>query len=147
MVSALLLKLLDDMGTGLSEATIRGRLSNIHEQAKAAEADFKRVKTEIKETKALIEDLEAKLQQQNPAENARGLNETAAKILVIFFRSDRTTLEQAARQLGIETGVAEYHADALSAAGMIEIGAITPAGSMYILTPTGRAYVVENKLV
>jgi hypothetical protein len=56
-------------------------------------------------------------------------------------------LEQAARELGIKQIVAEYHANTLVEAGMIEISAFVPSkGTMYALTPKGTAYVVENKL-
>ena len=146
MVSQLILKLIDDMGGGLSESTIRGRLTNIHEEAQALEEQFKRVTTEIGHSKTRIRELEAELQQQEPSIPPDRLEETAERMLVLYFNSQRITLEQVAHRLAIKPGVAQYHADNLAAAEMLQLGFITPAGAMYVLTPKGRAYVVENNL-
>ena len=146
MVSDLILKLINDIGSGLSESTIRGRLTNIHEEAQALEEQFKRVTTEIGHSKTRIRELEAELQQQERSSESSRFEETAEQILVLYFNSERITLEQVAHRLGIKPGVAQYHADKLTAADMLQLGAITPAGAMYVLTPHGRAYVVENQL-
>jgi hypothetical protein len=140
--------LINDLGkAGLNESTIKGRLALFQDQAQAQEADIAKKETDLKYAEIRITELEVQLHKQQQTKQGDRLGETTEKLLVMFFRHERATLEQAAQHLGIETGLAEYHADLLSQAEMITLAGITPAGSMFILTPKGRAYVVESELV
>ncbi len=92
-------------------------------------------------------DLEHQLEQLRPTTS--GLDETSEKLLQLLSRPRAPTLEQMARQLGIEQVVAWYHADKLVEKGLIELAGYSPhiGGTVCVLTPKGTAYIVENKLV
>jgi hypothetical protein len=140
MLVELIDRLDESIGAGAPVATLRAQLSVIREQVEAVEAEIQRLKAEAQKH-------EAEAQKQNLAGNHGKFEEGAEKLLQILFKSDRTpSLERMARHLGFSKGISEYHADALVEAGMIELAAAGPEGLMYILTRTGRAYVVENKL-
>jgi hypothetical protein len=133
--------LFNSIGTGINDSTLRNRLSTIKEQAEAFEARFKELDTRVKE-----------LEAQTPSDNREGdqdrLKEEVEKILRLLFEAGRSlSIEQMAGNLGMATGIADYHMDTLDRLGMVELAAITPGGTMYFLTPKGRAYVVENNLV
>jgi DNA-binding MarR family transcriptional regulator len=105
------------------------------------------LQTENANLKQKVYDLEQELDRLRPRQG--GLEEGAEKILLILFSSlDPTpSLEQMASRLGVSKGIAQYHADRLEEAGMIQLAAGGSTGAIYILTPKGRAYVVENNLV
>ncbi len=142
--------LLNRLGAGtLNESTIKGQLSLIYDQAKAQETEIEAKQAKIEHYEKCITELEVKLHKQEQApqpDHGERLKEGAEKILQLFFGSRRWTLERAARQIGLSNGVAEYHADALVKAQMIELAGIGPSGTGYVLTPQGRAYIVKNNL-
>jgi DNA-binding MarR family transcriptional regulator len=104
------------------------------------------LETENANLKQKVYDLEQELDRLRPGQG--GLEEGAEKILLILFSSlDPTpSLEQMASRLGVSKGIAQYHAARLVEDGMIELASAGRTGVIYILTPKGRAYVVENKL-
>lgn len=94
-----------------------------------------------------VVNLEKELDRLRPKQGR--LKEGPKKLLQILSHPIGPSLEQAARELGMTKVVAEHHADALVFAEMIRLSnvLIPGQGTMYALTPKGRAYVVENKLV
>lgn len=141
MLVELIDTLYNDIGTGLNDAKIRSRLDSIREEAEAVEASMKAAQARVKE-------LEANLQTQNVAPKQDVLEEGDNNLLRALFKfSGRASLERIARALQLSNSKAEYHLDRLKAAGMIEsAGIITRDGHIFLLTPKGRAYVVENEL-
>jgi DNA-binding MarR family transcriptional regulator len=103
------------------------------------------LETDDAELKRKVISLQQELENLRPKQDE--LEEGAKKFLQLLFNAgDSLTLEQIAANLGLPKSMADYHADALVAIGMIEVSAITPAGAMLMLTAKGRAYVVKNKL-
>jgi hypothetical protein len=148
MLVELIDSLINEVGSGINEATIRSRLLSLREQAEAVEARLKAVKLELKQTRANIQRLQENAQHEKIVAKQDSVDEVGVKLLKLLSRAGRTpSLEQMAKHLGIEQVVAQHHANILFDKGMIELVAITPAGAMYGLTPKGTAYIVENKLV
>ena len=86
--------------------------------------------------------------QQTPASpSPQPIDEIAEKILQQFFDAGRAfPIERVAKSLGLARSMADYHVDKLEAAGMLELAAFNPAsGTLYFITPKGRACVVERK--
>jgi hypothetical protein len=140
----MLVELIDTLiedSSGLNLGTIRNRLLVLREQAEAIEAELQKAQARIKE-------LEAHPQSQDRGDEYSGLEEGAKKILQLLFNAGgRLSIEQMAGTLGLTESMAQYHADGLMhSQGMIEVVAWTPAGTMFMLTAKGRAYVVRNNL-
>lgn len=143
--------LIDDIGKhGLNEGTIKSRLSSLLDQAKAVDLDLQRARADLKRLK---KDTKA----QEIVSNQDSLEEVAVKLLELLANplpantispyAGTPSLEQMARRLGIKQVVAQHHADILLGKEMIDGGAFVPTkGTVYVLTPKGRTYVVENKL-
>lgn len=131
----------ESIGAGASAATLRAQLSVIREQVEAVEA-------QLQEAKARIKELEARAQSQDRDTEDEKLEEAAKKLLQLLFNAGgHGYIEKMATKLGLAKSMADYHADILSEAGMVELVAAGSSGTMYVLTPKGRAYIVENKLV
>jgi len=137
--------LIDDIGSGLSEAKIRSRLLSLREQAEAFEARLQQVEADFKR-------LEANTEQQNLTQKEGRLDEISEKLLRFLSGPQRPSLEQAAKALGIAQIVAQHHANILVEKGMIDLGSAGQGQGRYsfsrtvcTLTPKGTAYVVENK--
>jgi|SRR5882724_6615977 DNA-binding transcriptional ArsR family regulator len=140
MLVELIDRLNEAIGAGANAATLRPQLSTLREQAEAIEARLKLLETRLQE-------LEANAQNQNLAAKKGGFEDGANKILELLFERGRSTaLEHMARGLGLAQSVAQYHADSLYAAGMIELIAVTPAGRLFMLSAKGRAYVMKHLL-
>jgi phage shock protein A len=143
MLLGLIDKLDEAVGAGATVAQIRAQLSTIREQAEAVEA-------RIKELDVQIEALKAQAQQQDVASKQESIEEIGRQLLKLLARPGRTlTLEQMARQLGIEEIKAKYHANKLVETGFIELAGYSPhiGGTVCVLTSKGTAYLVENNLV
>ena len=138
------------IGRGDSPAILRHHLATIREQIEAVEAELKEAKLELEATKLRAEGLEVKVQNQNLASQQDGLEEDTRKFLAWLSTSENSsaglTLVDIARRMEISKIVAQYHADILVDAGMIDLAAGTPHGLLYLLTTKARAYVVKNKL-
>jgi DNA-binding MarR family transcriptional regulator len=105
-----------------------------------------------RQVRALEADLSA-LHSQIPSKQGGDgeLDPDTARVLAYLFRAegDDRDIGIMARALGMEKGVAKYHLDRLKEAGLG-----SPAGGNYIsghsywaLTPEGRRYAVEKKLI
>jgi len=100
--------------------------------------------TEAANLKRKVRDLEEQLKQMQP--KGTRLDETSEKFLQLLSRVPTPSLEQMARDLGMQQ-IAAYHANVLRRKGMIELLAYIPhRGTVYALTDKGTAYVVENGL-
>jgi predicted ArsR family transcriptional regulator len=143
MLVELIDRLDESIGAGAPAATLRAQLSVIRDQLEAVETEIQQAQTRIKE-------LETKLQGQKLTPQQDRLGEMEKKLLKLLFQSPGRVpgLEQIARTLGLSNNKAQYHADRLEKAEieMIELVGAGPDGVIYILTPKGRAYVVEHKL-
>jgi hypothetical protein len=101
--------------------------------------------TEAANLKRKVTYLEELLKHMQP--KGTRLDETSEKFLQLLSRVPTPSLEQIARELGMHQIVA-HHANVLRKKGMIELVAYIPhRGTMYALTGTGTAYVVENDLM
>jgi DNA-binding MarR family transcriptional regulator len=142
--------LINDLGRGLNDSTIRSRLLSLREQAEAVDLDLQRARAELKRLKKDAKPQEIVSKQDSLEEVAVKLLELLANPLPANTISPYTgtpSLEQMARRLGIKQVVAQYHADTLVEKGLIGgPSAITRQGTMYFLTEKGTKYVVENKL-
>src|SRR5712691_182692 len=83
--------LIDDIGTGLNESTIRNRLLSLLDQAQAQD-------TRLKELEAKVVELEAKRESDNRVQEGELADDTI-KVLRLFFDRDLTVshIAQAAR--------------------------------------------------
>jgi FtsZ-binding cell division protein ZapB len=103
------------------------------------------LETENSELKEKASNLENELKRFQTEQGE--LEDGAKQLLKLMFSAGGSAyLEELAGTIGMSKSMADYHADALAALGMIEVAALTPGGTMYVLTAKGRAYVVKNKL-
>jgi hypothetical protein len=147
--------LINDIGGGLTESSIRNRLSVIQEHAEALDIALEKGDAALTECNSALHDacadlerLKADAETKKIPSKENGLEEITEKLLRLFARPGRSapSVEQASRELGIEQFEAEHHADILIEKEMIEVVAYAPAkGTIYALTPKGRAYLVKNK--
>ena len=140
-----LLALLDELdqaiGSGVNAATLRHRLSLIREQAEAVES-------QLEAAQLRIQQLQSQVEEQQVAPEQTAFDEVAEKMLDQFFDAGRPfAIERVAQSLGLSRSMADYHVDALIAAEMLELSSMQPAraGTLYLLTPQGRAHVVKRK--
>ncbi len=140
MLISLIDKLDEAIGAGANAATLRTLLANIREQTEAVEAELEQLRVRTKE-------LQAESEQHQRVPQTSPFDETAEKILQAFFDAGRAfPIERVAQLLGLTRSMADYHVDKLVAANMLELAAYNPAsGTLYLLTPHGRAHVVERQ--
>ena len=139
MLSELFDRLDESIGAGADISTLRTQLSAIREEAEAIEA-------QLQEAQARIKELEAGAQSQNRSGQHEEFEQGAKELLQQFFNTRcRHSLEEIARTIGLTESMADYHADALVQAGMIQLVAANRRGTMYMLTAEGREYIVRNK--
>jgi hypothetical protein len=139
--------LINDLGRGLNDSTIRSRLLSLREQAEAVDLDLQRARAELKRLKKDAKPQEIVSKQDSLEEVAVKLLANPLPANTISPYTGTPSLEQMARRLGIKQVVAQYHADTLVEKGLIGgPSAITRQGTMYFLTEKGTKYVVENKL-
>jgi len=104
---------------------------------------------DLKQRLRALEEENASLRAQIPKQG--GLEEDTIRVLVHFFRAeyDATDIGMTAQMLRMEKGVVKYHLDQLENASMAEcVGFNSNSGHVYwALTPVGRKYAVENKLI
>jgi hypothetical protein len=101
--------------------------------------------TEAANLKRKVTYLEEQLKHMQP--KGTRLDETSEKFLQVLLRVPTPSLEQMARELGMQQIVA-HHANVLRKKGMIELVAyILHRGTVYSLTDKGTAYVIENDLM
>jgi hypothetical protein len=108
--------------------------------------------TENAELKTKMANLEKELDSFRP--KTRIIEEIEINFLGLLFNQD-LSVAAIAQQLGIDVGLANYHKDALIDAGMVQwtstgiksawMGTDRPA--TLGISPKGRAYLVQNKLV
>jgi hypothetical protein len=141
MLVELIDRLNESIGSGENIATLRTQLATIREQSEALERRLKRVETQFKQIKA-------KLKNEDIQEKQYTVEEIGREYLRFIAREGRMgTLEVFAAWLGVRKFVAEYHANKLVTLGLIELVGYNPAGTLYVLTDAGTAYVVENNLM
>lgn len=148
MVSADISSLINDIGKGeITESAIRSRLALIEDQAKAQETELEKANADLKHTEKRITELEVKLHEQEQPAQGDELKKDTKRLLKFFFdNAGGAYLEHAANELVLAKSLADYHADILMKAEMIELAAITQFGTRFVLTPKGRAYIMENTL-
>lgn len=157
--------LINDIGGGLTESAIRSRLSVLQEQAEALDTALEKGHAALEECNSALHDacadlerLKANAETEKFPSDEDALEEISIKILKLIAEplpsntirpySGTPSLEQAAHRLGIKQVIAEHHTDILIGKGMIELVSYVPhKGTMYGLTPKGRAYLVKNKLL
>ena len=135
--------LIDDLGRGLNDSTIRSRLLSLREQAEAIDLDLQRARADLKRLKKDAKAQEIVSEQDSVEEFEDG----AKKLLQFLFNSgDSAFIEEMANTLGFAKSMAGYDVETLKRTGMIEVVAFTPGGPRYALTAKGRVHVVRNKL-
>ena len=136
--------LINDIGTGISEADIKGRLLKLRQKVEAQEARLKDLKAEIVK-------FESQAKKEKLAPKQYTLNKTQLKFLKILFRERECSLDYIASELGLKYGMAEYHANRLCDIDMIRwtgrSGDFGEGSPGYELTTAGNAYLIDNRLV
>ena len=140
MLVELIDRLNESIASGENVATLRTQLATIREQSETLERRLKTVETQLKRIKA-------KLKKEDIQEEQYTVDEIGREYLRFIAREGRMgVLEAFAAWLGAKKIVAEYHANKLVSLGLIELARYDPAGTLYVLTDAGTAYVVENNL-
>jgi DNA-binding MarR family transcriptional regulator len=129
--------------------------SVLKERVALAEEKFERASKEIESYKQRVAALEREnemLRAQIPSKPPRTLDGDTARVLVGLFKAaemEDRDVGAMARELVMERGVLQYHLDRLQEAGLADV-----TGANYLhehiywgLTPKGRQYVVEEKLI
>jgi DNA-binding HxlR family transcriptional regulator len=126
----------------------------LRERVALAEQRYEHIAEENAELKERVRTLEKEnsvLRSQVPTPQTGKFDEATNRVLIHFFRArdEMQDVGNAARSLQLEEGVLKYHLDELKGAGFA-----TCTGGNYVyghvywgLTPAGRKYVVENRLV
>ena len=141
MLVELIDRLNESIRSGENVATLRTQLATIREQSEALERRFKTVETQLKQIKA-------ELKKEDIQEEQYTVEGIGREYLRFIARQGRmATLEAFAAWLGAKKIVAEYHAHKLVSLGLIELAEYNPAGTRYVLTDAGTAYVLENNLM
>jgi hypothetical protein len=105
----------------------------------------------LKEQVQLLEQEIANLHAKIPNQRDGGLNDDTARVLAYLFKAEGDAMDVGitAQSLKMEKGVVKYHLDLLDSAGLA-----TCTGGNYLsghtywgLTPAGRKFAVENKLI
>jgi DNA-binding transcriptional ArsR family regulator len=130
----------------------------LRERVALADQKYETAMREVAQLKERVADLErenAELRAQIPADDeddAASLQPDTARVLVHLFKAnlpEARDVGNMAMTLGMERGVLQYHLDRLYDAGLAETaGANYLHGHVYwALTPEGRRYAVECKLI
>ena len=129
--------------------------SVLKERVALAEEKYERAIREIEDFKrqiAVLESENANLRSQIPHEPEIALGVDTTRVLVHLFRAkemhDRD-VGNMARALEMERGVLQYHLDRLHEAKLADVtgGNYLHGHTYWALTPEGRRYVVERKLI
>lgn len=129
----------------------------LKERVALAEQRYAHVMSENLELKKRVEALErqnAELKAQVPVakqSQTPQVENDASRVLVHLFRARDDDLDVGAMAsiLGMERGVLQYHLDNLEAANLAHMtgGNYVYGHTYWGLTPAGRRYVVEQKLI
>jgi hypothetical protein len=110
-----------------------------------------RESADLKQRVNVLEQENAALRAQIPKRHDGSLDEDTARVLAHLFRAegDQRDVGITSRALGMEKGVVKYHLDQLKEAGLaLSTGGNYLHGHSYWgLTPAGRRYAVEKKLI
>jgi len=110
-----------------------------------------RENTELKQRLVALQAENESLRAQIPKSPAGSLDGDTARVLAYLFHAegDARDVGVTARALKMEKGVVKYHVDQLDEAGLATCtGGNYLSGHVYwTLTPAGRKYAVENKLI
>lgn len=134
----------------LQEVPLSGVL---RERVALAEEKYERALKELEELRrrnAALETDNASLREQIP--RVHRIDPDTGRVLMHLFKAreiEDRDIGNTARALGLERGVVEYHLDRLHERGMAEsTGGNYLHGHVYwALTPDGRRYAVEAKLI
>jgi sugar diacid utilization regulator len=106
---------------------------------------------DLKKKVAALERENGELRAQIPQEGDASLDEDTTRVLVHIFKArviDDRDVRQMARALKMDGEILKYHLDRLDEAGLTLMSGANMDGSLYWgLTPRGRQYVVERKLI
>jgi hypothetical protein len=150
-----LVRLIDDLineiGTGINEATIRSRLLTMKEQAEALDSALKENEAALKECNSALHDACADLERFKSDTEAEKLipdQKTVEELLRLMAVSGQAFLEEMASELRLHKTVVQHHVNKLDKMGLVEpVAYHLGRGMLYVLTEKGTAYVVEKKLV
>lgn len=105
----------------------------------------------LKQRVRALEEENAALRAQIPRQRHGGLDDDTARVLVHLFKveGDARDVGVTARTLQMEKGVVKYHLDQLKDAGFATCtsGNYVSGHVYWGLTPAGRKYAVEQKLI
>ena len=129
-------------------AVLKERVALAEQQYERATQEISSYQEQIAALKRENEALRARL----PAEPTEALSADTTRLLVCLFKApdlDHREVGVMARQLGLEGNVLQYHLDRLDERKLAEMASFDPdLGHVYwALTPEGRRYVVERKLI
>jgi DNA-binding transcriptional ArsR family regulator len=107
---------------------------------------------DLKKKIAALERENADLRAQIPHHEETSFAEDTSRVLVQMFRAktiEERDVGNMARALNMERGVMQYHLDRLKEAGFAGStgGNYLHHHTYWVLTPQGRQYVVERKLI
>jgi DNA-binding MarR family transcriptional regulator len=141
--------LLQDLLTGVPlSAVLQERVALAEEKYQRAIHENENYKQRVAAIERENEDLRARVL----AGRTSGLRDDTGRVLAHLFkaeaREDRD-IESTAKKLAMEQNVLRYHLDQLEQAGLVDMESSKYVhGHVYwALTPEGRKYVVEGKLV
>ncbi len=134
--------LIDEIGSGLNDATIRNRLLTMREQAEAVDTALKRCNTALDECNLALHDACSDLERFKSDAQQGKLPPDQESLVQSLARSGGTQW--------ISDMQSQHHADKLSKSGFVEIGTrMLRNGRTHVLvslTDRGREYAVKNKL-
>ena len=148
-------KLINDIGSGLSESAIRGRLLTLQEQAEALDTALEKGDAALTECNSALHDacadlerLKADTQAEKLPLHEERLNTVQDGFLKILFEESECPLSYIASKLRVQCEMVRHHKDVLQEREMIRwtgdsTGDFGEGEPTYELTPKGRAYVVK----
>ena len=106
---------------------------------------------ELKKRLEALEQQNAELKAKVPSTQQNDLSPDTTRVLVHLFRArdDDCDVGVMASALGVERSLLQYHLDCLNALGFAHItgGNYVDGHTYWGLSPRGRKYAVENKLI
>lgn len=111
------------------------------------------LKSQLDEAKKKIDSLNQTIEQLNKNNKRDNLDDVTVDILKMFFNAGRELSVRDFRNMPIN--VIQYHFDILmqhnfiipSSAGIVSSWSGEDSPGMYDITPAGRKYVIENKII
>lgn len=134
--------LIDDIGTGLNEATIRSRLLTMREQAEAVDTALKKGEAALEECNSALHDACSDLERLKSDAQQENLPHNEEAVLQLLAHAGGTSWVSEVK--------IQHHADKLEAKGCVVSGlSMLRNGRTHVmisLTAKGREYIAKKSL-